>query len=112
MQKHKADCWLVNTGWTGGAYGKGKRMSLKHTRAIIDAIHNGELANAETEVFGTFGLHIPKKVTGVPSEILNPRTAWEDKDAFDAGLQKLAGMFKESFKKYEDRASKEVIAAG
>lgn len=112
MGQHGADCWLVNTGWTGGAYGVGKRMSLKHTRSIIDAIHSGELTNAETEKFDIFNLHIPKQVTNVPSEILNPKTAWADKAAFDAQLKELAGMFNESFKKYADRASAEVIAAG
>lgn len=112
MQKHKADAWLVNTGWTGGAYGVGTRMSLKHTRAVIDAIHSGELSTAETELFGTFGLHIPLECSGVPSELLNPRTAWSDKAAFDSQVQKLAAMFKASFKKYEDKATPEVIAAG
>jgi len=112
MAKHGANCYLVNTGWTGGAYGEGKRMSLKHTRAIIDAIHNGDLETADTEVFDTFNLHIPKEVSGVPSEILNPKSAWSDKAAFDGQLNQLAGMFKESFKKYEDRASPAVIAAG
>lgn len=112
MSKHGADCWLVNTGWSGGAYGTGSRMSLKHTRAIIDAIHNGELTNAETENFDVFNLRIPKAVTGVPSEILNPRSTWADKDAFDKQVKQLASMFQESFKKYEDRASPEVLAAG
>lgn len=112
MGKHGADCWLVNTGWSGGAYGTGKRMSLKHTRAIIDAIHSGELSTAETELFPTFNLHIPTSCSNVPSELLDPRKAWSDKAAFEADLQKLAGMFRTSFSKYEDRATPEVIAAG
>lgn len=112
MTEFKTDAWIINTGWTGGAHGEGTRMSLEHTRAIIDAIHSGELTKTETEQMGTFGFHIPKSCSGVPAEILNPRNTWANKDAYDAQLQKLANMFKESFKKYEDRASAAVIAAG
>ncbi|KAG5459156.1 MAG: ATP-utilizing phosphoenolpyruvate carboxykinase [Olpidium bornovanus] len=69
MAHHKTDVYLVNTGWNGGAYGSGKRISLKHTRAIIDAIHNGELKKAEFENYPVFNLPIPKRLTGVPSEV-------------------------------------------
>lgn len=112
MKNHKADAWLINTGWTGGGYGVGKRMSLKNTRAIIDAIHSGELTNAKYENSPIFNLSIPTTCSGVPSEILNPRTMWNDKAAYDNVLKKLAGMFQKSFTKYVDRASPEVIAAG
>src|SRR5690606_30447073 len=83
LQKHNAQTWLVNPGWTGGSYGVGKRMSLPHTRAIIDAIHSGELAKAETIEDPLFGLQIPTKVPGVPSEVLIPKNTWADKAAFD-----------------------------
>lgn len=112
MKNHDADCWIINTGWTGGGTGVGERMSLDHTRAIIDAVHSGELTNAATEELPIFGFNVPTSCTGVPSEILSPRNTWADKDAYDAQLKKLAGMFKDSFAKYEDRATPEVIAAG
>lgn len=112
MEKYKANCWLINTGWAGGKFGKGKRCPLKYTRAIINAIHSGELAQAEFEKFETFNLQIPKKVTGVPSELLHSRTAWNDDKGFNAELTKLAGMFKEAFTKYEDDVDADVKAAG
>ena len=112
MKQFNTNAWIVNTGWTGGAYGAGKRMSLKHTRTIIDAIHSGELNNAEYTECPTFGFAMPKSIEGVPSEILNPRDAWADKAAYDTQMAKLAGMFTASFEKYKDRASPEVIAAG
>ncbi|KAJ3013270.1 Protein kinase C-like 1 [Thoreauomyces humboldtii] len=113
MQKHKADAWLINTGWNGGPYGVGKRVALKYSRAIIDAIHNGELANAEYETYPKFNLAIPKTCTGVPSEILNPAKTWSGtQQTYDAALDKLAGLFDENFKSYADKASPAVIAAG
>ena len=80
MAKHNVDCWLVNTGWTGGRFGSGKRCPLKFTRRIVDAIHSGELAKAEFEHFGIFGLSIPTSLEGVPQELLNPSLAWADKE--------------------------------
>jgi phosphoenolpyruvate carboxykinase (ATP) len=113
MKKHGAHAWLINTGWNGGAYGTGKRISLKYSRAIIDAIHNGELEKAELENYPIFGLQIPKNVTGVPSEILHPSKTWiGTQDSYTATVKKLASLFQENFKSYEDQASKEVIAAG
>jgi ATP-dependent phosphoenolpyruvate carboxykinase len=112
MKCHKADAWLVNTGWNGGAYGVGKRISLKYSRAIIDAIHSGELANAEYEVYPTFGLSIPKKVTGVPSEILHPSKTWlGTQDSYGATVKKLANLFNENFKTYADQATPDILAA-
>jgi len=113
MAQHKSDAWLVNTGWSGGsADGTGKRMSLKATRAIIDGIHSGELAEAECETLPVFGLQVPTSCTGVDSNILMPVNAWPDKAAYNSTLNKLAGMFQASFKKYEDRASDAVKSAG
>lgn len=114
MAKHSVHCWLVNTGWTGGKFGSatGRRCPLSVTRRIVDAIHSGELAKAEYETLGLFGLSIPKHVEGVPREILNPETAWADKDAFDREVKKLAGMFSKAFKLYESDVDEKVRKAG
>jgi phosphoenolpyruvate carboxykinase (ATP) len=112
MQQHKANAWLVNTGWSGGAYGVGARMKLKLTRAIINAIHNGELAKSPTETDPTFGFAVPTQCSGVPSEILVPRNTWADKASYEATARKLAGLFRENFTKYADGASSDVLAAG
>ncbi|KAI8904723.1 ATP-utilizing phosphoenolpyruvate carboxykinase [Gorgonomyces haynaldii] len=113
MKQHKADAWLINTGWNGGAYGVGKRISLKYSRAIIDAIHSGELSKAEYETYPIFGLQIPKKITGVPSEILHPSKTWlGTQESYTATLGKLAKLFDDNFKLYADKASPAVIAAG
>jgi ATP-dependent phosphoenolpyruvate carboxykinase len=112
MQKHKANAWLVNTGWSGGAYGTGSRMKLKLTRAIISAIHSGELSKAETARDTVFGFEVPTACPGVPSEILIPRNTWRDKSSYDATAQKLAKLFRDNFEKYADGASAEVRAAG
>jgi phosphoenolpyruvate carboxykinase (ATP) len=112
MEKHGARVWLVNTGWSGGAFGVGKRIKLAHTRAIVNAIHNGALANAKTEKDPVFGLQVVTECPGVPSEILNPRNTWADKAAYDAAAKKLAALFRENFKTYESGVSPEVRAAG
>ncbi|NOY43320.1 MAG: phosphoenolpyruvate carboxykinase (ATP) [Planctomycetes bacterium] len=112
MRDHKAGAWLINTGWSGGAYGTGSRMSLKYTRAIIDAIHDGSLAKATTETDPIFGFEVPTVCAEVPSEILVPRNTWADKEAFDATASKLAGLFVENFKKFENNASDATKAAG
>eukprot|EP00842_Homolaphlyctis_polyrhiza_P005089 jgi/Hompol1/5581/HPOL_004555-RA len=113
MQQHKADAWLINTGWNGGKYGVGKRISLKYSRAIIDAIHSGELANVEYDTYPIFGLHIPKTCPGVPDEILNPANSWlGTPESYTETTHKLAHLFTNNFKTYEDKAAPEVIAAG
>jgi phosphoenolpyruvate carboxykinase (ATP) len=112
MATHKVDCWLINTGWTGGKYGHGKRCALKYTRKIVDAVHDGSLAKAEFTNFDVFGLSIPTAVEGVPSEILDPRLAWKDKDGFQKELRKLAGMFKKAFQLYESDVEEKVKLAG
>jgi phosphoenolpyruvate carboxykinase (ATP) len=111
MQKHKACVWLVNTGWAGGAYGTGKRISLKNTRAIIDAIHSGALAKAKTARDPAFGFDIVIECPGVPAEILRPRESWADKSAYDAAAKKLAALFNKNFETYAGAASAEVKAA-
>jgi phosphoenolpyruvate carboxykinase (ATP) len=111
MKQHQARVWLVNTGWTGGAYGIGKRISLKNTRAIIEAIHSGALTNAPTERHPVFGFNVVTECPGVPKEILVPRDAWSDQTAYEATTQKLAGLFRDNFKKYEAGVSAEIKAA-
>jgi phosphoenolpyruvate carboxykinase (ATP) len=100
LKKHGANAWLVNTGWSGGAYGVGSRMKLAYTRAIIDAIHSGELASAEMSQDSHFGLAIPTACSHVPAELLNPKDAWADKEAYDATAQKLLALFEENYKFY------------
>jgi phosphoenolpyruvate carboxykinase (ATP) len=112
MQQHQANAWLVNTGWSGGAYGVGSRMKLKLTRAIINAIHSGELARAEFVTDPIFGLQVPKSCAGVPAKILLPQDAWEDKTSYDVTARKLARLFSDNFVKYAEGTSAEIRAAG
>ena len=112
MRVHDTDAWLVNTGITGGPYGTGHRMPLPHTRSIIDAIHDGSLAAAPAQTDPTFGFAVPTECPEVPSEILIPRNTWDDKAAYDAQANKLAGLFADHFETYEDAASDEIAAAG
>ncbi|HTJ81867.1 MAG TPA: phosphoenolpyruvate carboxykinase (ATP) [Polyangiaceae bacterium] len=112
IAKHKAKVWLVNTGWSGGGYGVGARMKLKYTRAIVDAIHSGELEKVETVEDPIFGIQVPKQCSGVPAEILQPKSTWTDKAAYDAAAKKLAALFADNFKKYADQASEAVRKAG
>ena len=112
LRKHGAQTWLVNTGWSGGAYGIGSRIKLKYTRAIIDAIHSGALANAPTTEDPNFGFAVPTTCPDVPPEMLQPRNTWTDKAAYDEKAKKVAGLFKENFKKYEAQASAEVRGGG
>ncbi|KAG9316437.1 ATP-utilizing phosphoenolpyruvate carboxykinase [Chiua virens] len=112
MSKYNVPCWLINTGWAGGKFGTGKRCPLKVTRRIVDAVHSGELLNAEYETFGVFGLQIPTSIEGVPRELLNPRLAWADKEAFEREVRKLGSMFQRAFKLYEDDVQESVRLAG
>ncbi|MEM7626959.1 MAG: phosphoenolpyruvate carboxykinase (ATP) [Planctomycetota bacterium] len=111
MRKHQTHVWLVNTGWTGGAYGVGSRIKLKYTRTIIDAIHSGKLADAPTRADQVFGIHTVTAVDGVPSGLLVPKSAWADGDAFDKTAGKLSALFNANFKKFEEGVSDAVKAA-
>ncbi|MEZ5965807.1 MAG: phosphoenolpyruvate carboxykinase (ATP) [Planctomycetota bacterium] len=111
IAKHNSQAWLVNTGWSGGGYGVGKRMSLKHTRAIIDAIHDGSLEKAPTVQDPTFGVQVPTKCNGVPDEVLVPKNTWKDKAAYDEKAKHLAGLFAKNFAKYADHASAAIRSA-
>lgn len=100
MEKHQTRCVLLNTGWSGGPYGVGERMSLKYTRALLNAALDGKLDKVETETQDILGLKIPVSCPGVPDEILNPRNTWSDPEAYDAAATKLRDMFR---KNYEDK---------
>jgi phosphoenolpyruvate carboxykinase (ATP) len=112
MQRHQAAAWLINTGWSGGAYGVGNRIKLTHTRAIIDAIHSGELARQPTTTEPAFGLTLPTTCPGLSSETLLPRNTWSKPAAYDAQALHLAKLFTANFANYADRATTEVQAAG
>jgi phosphoenolpyruvate carboxykinase (ATP) len=111
MRKHNARVWLINTGWSGGAYGTGKRMPLKLTRAIVDAIHSRAVTNPKISRDPIFGFDVVTEVPGVPREILRPRDTWADKSAYDTTARKLAGLFNENFKTYVSGVTEEVRAA-
>ena len=112
LKEHKANVWLINTGWSGGSYGTGSRIKLKFTRAIINAIHAGTLANAPTQPDPIFGIQLVTHVPQVPADILIPEQTWSDKQAFAAAARKLAGLFIDNFKKFESEVAPEVKAAG
>ena len=112
MKQHGARVWLVNTGWSGGAYGTGKRIKLANTRAIIDSIHNGNLTTAKTQRDPVFGFEVVAQCPNVPSEILIPSNTWSDKSAYEATAKKLAGLFTQNFAKYAEGVSAEVKTAG
>jgi phosphoenolpyruvate carboxykinase (ATP) len=111
MQKHGSAAWLVNTGWSGGAYGTGNRISLPFTRSIIDAIHDGSLLAVEYETDSIFGLQVPKWCNGVPSKMLRPRDCWADPASFQTTAETLAKKFNENFSAYEEFASDEIKSA-
>ncbi|MCH7790958.1 MAG: phosphoenolpyruvate carboxykinase (ATP) [Planctomycetes bacterium] len=101
VAEHGSSVWLLNTGWTGGAYGTGERFSLEYTRAMVSAILDGSLTNAKFTPEPIFGLPIPNAVPGVPAEVLMPRNTWADGDAYDTQARKLAAMFRENDTKYD-----------
>jgi len=111
MKDHDANVWLVNTGWTGGAYGTGSRFKLKYTRAIIDAILDHKLDDVEFQKDPIFGLAMPKTCPEVPTEVLNPKDSWADKAKYEETANKLAQMFNDNFAKYADEASEEIKSA-
>lgn len=100
IEKHGSQVYLINTGWTGGQYGTGKRMSIKATRACIDAVLDGSINGVPTRTDERFGFEVPLELHGVPTETLYPEQTWSDKEAYKATADKLAGMFKENFKKF------------
>ena len=112
MQGAKVNVWLVNTGWTGGPYGTGRRMKLKYTRAMIDAALEGKLNEVAYTLHPVFGLQMPVECENVPGEILNPVNTWKNKDNYNAKARELANSFKANFKKFEEYANKEILSGG
>ena len=111
IARHKVDCWLVNTGWTGGRYGVGRRMPIKATRALLDAALSGALKGQPARVDPLFGFQVPTSLPGVEPEILNPRDTWADKSAYDAQARALVDMFNKNFAKFEVHVDADVKAA-
>ncbi|MBP0483427.1 phosphoenolpyruvate carboxykinase [Sagittula salina] len=111
IAKHGATCWLVNTGWTGGAYGTGSRMPIKATRALLHAALNGSLNTAQFRKDPNFGFEVPVHVEGVPDMLLDPKKTWDDKAAYDAQADRLVGMFAENFAQYVPYIDDDVKAA-
>jgi len=112
IDEHDVNVYLVNTGWTGGKYGVGKRMSIKDTRACITGILNGSINDAEFDNMPIFNLAIPRSLAGIKDyDVLNPRKTWDDKDEYDATVKELASMFVENFKRYDDSESSDAISA-
>ena len=112
MQEHKVDCWLVNTGWTGGSYGIGRRMKIQHTRAMVRAALNGTLAEVPMERHELFNLDVPTVCPGVPENVLNPRNTWADKAAYDKQARYLAKLFKKNFEQFSGEMGELIAAAG
>jgi len=112
LDRHGANVWLVNTGWTGGAYGVGSRIKLRYTRAIIDAIHSGQLEKARTEWDSTFGLAEVVDCPGVPAEVLSPRHAWKNESDYQQAAARLAELFIRNFQKFTDKIPANVAASG
>ncbi len=111
INDHRVNCWLVNTGWTGGAYGQGQRMPIKATRTLLTAALNGSLETAEYRNDPNFGFAVPVTVSGVDSTILDPRSTWSDKQAYDAAADRLVGMFIDNFEKFESHVDGSVLTA-
>ena len=111
IQQHEADCWLVNTGWTGGAYGVGQRMSIKHTRALLNAALDGTLARCRFRRDPFFGLMVPEAMPGISPEVLDPRQAWADRQAYDRAARDLAARFEKNFEAFVGAVGEDVKAA-
>ena len=111
LKENKVNVWLVNTGWSGGPYGVGKRIKLHYTRAMIAAALNGALDNVQYEAHPVFEIMVPLKCPNVPAEMLNPRNTWTDKTAYDYKVKDLAQLFNKNFEQYADGVSKEILMA-
>ena len=111
IAKHGATCWLVNTGWTGGAYGTGHRMPIKATRALLCAALDGRLNDVEMRIDPFFGFEVPMAVEGIDDTILNPRLTWDDPQSYDIQAQKLVEMFADNFVKFQEHVTQDVLEA-
>jgi phosphoenolpyruvate carboxykinase (ATP) len=111
MKEHSVNVWLINTGWSGGAYGVGSRMKLKYTRSMITAAMNGELADVDFKTHNVFGLAMPTSCPDVPTELLSPKDTWADNSKYDTTAEKLAASFVKNFAQYAGNANKEILDA-
>ena len=112
IARHGTRCWLVNTGWSGGRYGEGERMSIAHTRAMVRAALDGKLAEVSATPEPCFGLAIPEACPDVPADVLQPRSSWQDKAAYDATAQEVARRFEANFEQFQGDVADDVMAAG
>jgi len=109
IKSHQVNVWLINTGWSGGSYGLGERISLKYTRRMISAVHNKELKNTSFLKLGAFSLCVPFHIEGVPSEILIPRNTWSNKEAYDLKEKELVRLYINNLKQYTSRKPKSAL---
>ena len=109
MKNTNVNVWLVNTGWSGGEYGQGKRIKLSYTRAMINSALNGELEKVEFTKHSIFGIRMPKSCSGVPSKILSPRNTWADEEKYDKKANELAKAFIKNFEKFANYANTEIL---
>jgi phosphoenolpyruvate carboxykinase (ATP) len=112
LDSHSSQVWLVNTGWSGGPYGVGKRMKLAYTRAMVSAALNGSLTSAPVNTDSLFNLAVPQKVAGVPDSVLNPRATWPNSSDYDAQAARLAQMFAKNFERFAGKVHESVRGAG
>ncbi|MCK4726379.1 MAG: phosphoenolpyruvate carboxykinase (ATP), partial [Anaerolineales bacterium] len=112
IAQHDVNCWLINTGWTGGPYGEGHRMEIAYTRAMVNAALRGDLKDVSYVDDPIFGIQVPTSCPGVPSELLMPRNTWSDSADYDAQAKQLASMFIDNFKQFEDHIPESVVTAG
>ena len=112
IERYNVKCWLVNTGWVGGPYGIGKRISIKYTRALLSAALNGKLENVKYKKDPVFGFEVPTQCPDVPEDVLDPARSWADRKEYDKRYRDLAARFIENFKKFEDHTPREVLDAG
>jgi phosphoenolpyruvate carboxykinase (ATP) len=111
IAKHGSQCWLVNTGWSGGAYGVGQRMAIQHTRALVRAALDGRLKDAPVTKEGAFGLFVPESCPEVPAEVLNARNTWSDKAAYDETAREVAKRFEKNFQQFEPYVGNDIKEA-
>jgi phosphoenolpyruvate carboxykinase (ATP) len=112
MAQHRSNCWLVNTGWTGGPYGEGERIKIAYSRAVLRAALSGRFRDVPFRTDPVFGFEVPESCPDIPNELLDPRSTWADPSSYDTMARKLAGLFTDNFRDYEDKASQEVREAG
>jgi phosphoenolpyruvate carboxykinase (ATP) len=112
IERYGANCWLLNTGWVGGAYGVGKRISIAYTRALLSAALSGSLLDVKYKKDPVFGFSVPQSCEGVPKDVLNPASSWPSKDAYMDKYKQLAARFIDNFKKFADQSPEDVRAAG